>query len=399
MSFLSHYTNFASVNESPDIYHTWAGLSLISHIVGHRIWTNMNMWTVKPNMYVCLVGPPGIAKSTAMNVAKDLLKSEHPKIFRAPASITKESIVKTMSEPDGDCIRAYSYNGKTIKFSQMSVFANEMVSLLGAGGNMVGMIDFMTDIWDQPEYREKTKNKGDHTIINPFLNILGCFTTDTARMLMQNKVITGGMSRRCIFAYGDKNKEPVPFIEYTDEQTASLHYLRQQSGRLLDITGPFDWDRDGKQFYIDWYKENFARAETENSDVLKHFLRSKAEYCIKVSMLLAISDENPSRHHSYASFSRAVDLVTSVETGACMLFDSSGRNELASISDDVFKYIVRKGKPVNVQELRVAFFKEFKSGDPADLDKIIDHLCLAGKIQKATQLGPGGFGQTFVSII
>jgi len=382
VNFLDHYINYASVNESPSIYHVWSGISTISHIVGRRVWTDMKMWQVYPNMYVCLVGIPGITKSTAMNVAKNFIKDEFPNIFRAPASITREAIIQAMAREDGECIRSFSYNGKIHKFSQMSVFANEMVSLINSGGAPLAMIDFLTDLWDQPEYRDKTKNKGDHTIKQPFLNVLGCFTTDTARTLMKDKIITGGMSRRCIFAYADRNKDPVPWIEYSDDQIASRAEMSRLAKNMLNFSGPFTWPSETKAFYTDWYKSNFYRAETETSDVLKNFLRSKTEYCIKVSMLLALAEEQPKLEHSLRNFQRAIELVTAVEKGASVLFDSGGRNELVSLATDIEKFISSRGT-VDMKTLRKVFWKDLKNGDLEELKTVLTHLEAQGKVKLA----------------
>ncbi len=387
-SFLDHYLHYAAVNESPRVYHQWCGLSLLSHLVGKRIWTDERMFIVYPNMYVNLVGPPGLAKTTATNVAKSFIEENYPEIFVAPASITKESIVQTMARPDGGCKVPFEYKGEMKYFSQISIIANEMVSLLSAGGNIIGMVDFLTDIWDRKEYREKTKNKGDHTIKNPFVNILGCFTTDTVKALMHSKIITGGMSRRCIFAYHDGHGlSPVPRIIYTPAQIESKQIAQFMATKIVKLTGPFSWTPEADEFYLDWYNSNFKRIEGHPSATTKNFLRSKSEYCMKISMLLAIAEPNPTLVHTLNSFKSAVDIVTAVEDGASILFDGQGRNELTQLALDVEAFVRARAPKVYKNQIVAQFWKECKDGDITELDRVIEQLMRLGKVKKIDSFG------------
>jgi len=74
MSFLHDYHIFTSGNEAPQIFHRWAALSCLSHAVGRKVWVQWGiLGNVYPHLYLIFVGDPGSKKSTAMNIAKNLI--------------------------------------------------------------------------------------------------------------------------------------------------------------------------------------------------------------------------------------------------------------------------------------------------------------------------------------
>jgi len=381
MNLLDHYLHFAGVNESPRSYHLWSGLSLLSHIVGRRVWTDMELFLVYPNMYVILAGPPGVAKSTAMDVAKDIVKEHFKHIAISPAAITKEATVQMMAKDDSHCIREFLLDGKKIKFSQLSVFADEIISLLTCGGNPTGMIDFMTELFSGKDYRETTKNKGDNEIKNPFLNVLACCTIKTLKQLVQAKVVSGGMSRRCVFVVEHINDRPVHKIRFTADQLESRRIFLSRSQALQNIAGKFQWTDGADKYYEEFYNRNFYLAQECKSEVTQHFLRTKPAYCTKLSMLLALAEENPALVHTEESYRRAVEIITAVESGAASLFDSEGRNELSPITNDVQKYLERV-KKCNIKDLYRDFYRELKNGDTKEMDIIVNQLIRSGIAKK-----------------
>lgn len=387
MNTLEHYLNFATANESPKIYHLWSGLSLISHTIGRRVWTDMTKFKVYANMYVYLVGEAGIAKSTAMMDAQEAFTKTFPNIITAPGSVTKEAIVQMMAEEPSlkspyTCKQSFFHNNVQINFSQLSVFADELIILLNAGGNLPGMIDFLTGIFGVDSFRDKTKNKGDYTVRNPFLNILGCVTTEKMKEMVELKLVTGGLARRSLFIHAVKNERPVPKIFYSDSQKESKALLPKLLNKIQTTVGEFTWTSQADEFYTKWYVENFYRIEATSSEALRTFLRTKPVYCIKVSMLLALCDETgPKLVHTLDTFKTAVDYVTRVERGASDLFDGRGRNDLSFLTDRVVHWMKSMKRPVHTKEAVQHFWHDLAGGDSREMDKVIEHLINGGVVE------------------
>ncbi len=383
MNFIDHYTNYSASNEAPSVYHKWACISALSHLIGPRVWTHLGgRLTFYPQMYVLLVGNPGLKKSTAMNQARDLVDSV-PLIAQAPASTSKEGIVQLMTAKDSPSKRSYEIRkGEYQQYNQLAIFASELVSLLNAAGNPNGTIEFFTDIWDRTgrTYRQYFVSSGDKDIVSPYISILACLTPETMKNLVTSKVISSGMSRRCLFIYADRNGAPIAFIDPSKEQEESWRYCVTHAKSLQNLHGAFDWTAEARDFYKSWYDPFMERVPDEPSGILRNFYMSKAEYTIKVSMLLAIAEENPKLVHTRDTFSKALDMITSVEKGACTMFEGSGKNMLADLLHDVSEWLRTHAGWHHENALLKVFWKDMPNKPREDLRALLDQLVLLERI-------------------
>src|SRR6516162_4751804 len=64
-----------SRSEAPARFHFWAGCSVIGGALRRHVYIDMETFQWYPNLYVLLVGPPGIVKkSTTINIGARLLR-------------------------------------------------------------------------------------------------------------------------------------------------------------------------------------------------------------------------------------------------------------------------------------------------------------------------------------
>lgn len=376
MSFLQNYALLTQGNESPQVYHQWAGLSAMSSLISRRVWVDQGVYTCYPNMYVMLVGSAGIKKSTAMNVARKLIR-EIRTIPIAPPSITREALTLLMAEQDSPCKKSFKYNEKVHQYTHISLFANELVTLLNAGGNPMGMIETLTDIWDQDVFEVKTKNKGTDLIPGPFVTILGCLTTETMGNLMNTKIISSGFSRRCMFVYSNDYGTAVPRPKVTDEQVAAWDACVARGKELQQICGQFVWDPEAEIWWDAWYTKAHEIKAQETDGMRQRYLQSKPEYVIKVAMLVTLSSTNDLVLTAEA-LEVALAYIEAIEPNMTVAFEGTGRNELSPIASQVENMVNNSDKPIPVKVIYATFFKE---ANKEEMDKIIAHLQSADKIQ------------------
>lgn len=383
MNFLSHYLAYSSSNEAPQIYHKWSAISALSHLIGPRVWTHMGgNLTFYPNMYIVLTGNPGVMKSTALKQAEKLI-SLIPDIQAAPISASKEAITQLMGKKDSPCVRSYrNENDEVTRYSQLSIFSEEIVSLLNAAGNPNITLEFLTDIWGRVDnvYKETFKNAASSHIEHPYITMLACLTPETLKSLITSKVISGGMSRRCLFVYAFTNEEPHAFIRVNDTQKAALEACGKHAQMLQTLSGPFTWTPAAEHAYESWYVPFKKRINAVNSPVLQRFYQSKAEYVIKVSMMLGVAENPPLLVHTLDTFNTALAYVTEIERGACMLFDTSGRNELAEITSEVEAWLRQRPGTHTEAALIVAFYKHLQRPQE-EMRVMLEQLERLGKIK------------------
>lgn len=394
MSFLDDYAIFTSGNESPTIFHNWSGLSVISSLASRKVWVDQGPFIVRPNMYVLLVGNPGVKKSTAMSMARKLI--EETKLLPvAPASITKEALTQFMGDPKSPCKQVFEHNGLPVNYTHLSIFANELVSLLEAGGNPTGMITFLTDVWDRDEIKLQTKNKGTDVIEKPFITILGCLTPETMQSLLYQKIISGGFSRRAIFVCSDRNNAPVPRPKLTDAQIQAWDRCLARAKEIIKLSGEFKWTDAGIAAHDEWYATNFYDCENAGGDVVfQGYLNSKPEYVLKIAMFTSLSENNDMIIDDW-NIRAALHYLEQVEPGYRALFSGTGRNELARIGSMIEEFI--KASPNKAVPTKVIYSRFTKDANMKELQDIITHAIKAARLE-AFALAVRGQVHDFIGI-
>lgn len=355
MSFLQDYRILTEGNEAPEIFHRWSCISLLSQAIGRRVWIDWGIvGNLHLNLYIVLVGEPGSKKSTAMKIAASLASQIGLEL--AGESMTREAITQKMARPNSPCHKVFEYNGEEIKFSQLSICANELINLLNAGGNPIGMIDFMTDIWDAKEYKVETKNKGNDIIVGPYISMLGCLTPMTIQSLANNRVVSGGMTRRCLFIRCSGSQPPNPFPTITPEQQAARERILLHLHGLRNMSGPMIWTQSARECFYELYiNEHERKQNIRNDHALAAFLESKPSLILKVAALLALAQEPPSLELTQEDILGAYGLITAVETGSSVLFSSLGRNAQAPLLSSILSLATSQAKAISLKELYLTF--------------------------------------------
>tara|TARA_R110000803_G_scaffold11036_4_gene33483 strand:+ start:2439 stop:3503 length:1065 start_codon:yes stop_codon:yes gene_type:complete len=314
-------------------------------------------------------------KSTAMGMARRLVQTIG-NVAISPNSITKEAITELMSDSSSPCMKVFDNNGHAEKYSHLSIFANEIPTLLSAGGNALGMIEFLTDIWDLPVMEVKTKNKGHDIIEGPFLTLLGCMTPETMKGFLFQNIISGGFTRRCLFVYSDKGAAAVPRPKFTKEQKDAFDRLVTEGKNIQRRQGEFVMSEETKTRFDSWYIQNHSLKQKIATPVMQGFLNSKAELVLKTAMLIAIS-ESRDNIIEFVHFEAALNFVTNLEPGIEEIFEGTGRNELSPIAAKIMRYVKATDGVMEKTVLKDMFWNDVNADE---LDTMLQHLYAVGKL-------------------
>tara|TARA_R110000868_G_scaffold136214_2_gene349069 strand:- start:307 stop:1524 length:1218 start_codon:yes stop_codon:yes gene_type:complete len=386
MSFLSDYREFSKGSEAHPTYHTFSALVALSSIISRRVWVEMGYFKVYPNLYVVLVGPPGNRKTSAMSIAKSLIRELKDVPFSAEC-VTKEKLILDMAEQERAISNiAPAYEAQKV-YTPMTIMVTELSEFLGMGS--IGMINFLTTIYDQDVYEHRTKNRGEVLITGPFLNLLACTTPDWITTYLRADVISGGFSRRAIFVLETGKAGRIPFPEVTPEARAAWERVVAYSRRLQTLHGPFVWHPEAKAFYTDWY--NNHKMPTEETVV--GYYETKHMQLLKISMLIALS-ESPELilRKSHLEFGFA--LLRLAEENLNRVFEGIGRNELNGAASKVMDLLTRLepreltigGTTLSVpwmfeKQLHAAMFRVV---DQMEMSRVLQHLVDSDKVGRVT---------------
>lgn len=381
MSFLDDWMIFTDGNESPKIYHKWAGISVLSSAISRRVWYDAGFFTLFPNLYIILVGEPAGGKTMAMDQGRRLVQQLDLPV--APTASTKESILQLMSNDNAEspCIKNFQYQGEPRTYTHLSMFASEIVTTLSAGGNPLGFIEFLTDVWDREIFEYKTKNQGTDVIVGPFITLLGCMTPEQTESMLKQSIITGGFSRRCIFVFSLDRGQPVPRPEVTEEQEAARKRCVSHCKKMAQRAGEFKFAPATTKLFDQWYIKNYNRRSEPMPAVMKNYLRAKDGLVVKVSMLLALGQDpacelviEPEHFH------RALELLDEIEPYIVRVFEGTGRNVLADIASKIYALLEQTDTWVPAKKV---YAEMFAHGDRDEIGKTIHHMEASDKLVRA----------------
>ena len=66
---LSYNEAVNQISEAPSHYNIWAAISVVSAVLKDHVYFSRGIYTINPNQYIILVGPPGVGKGTAIHPA------------------------------------------------------------------------------------------------------------------------------------------------------------------------------------------------------------------------------------------------------------------------------------------------------------------------------------------
>lgn len=394
MSFLKDYQIVTQNNECPPSYHLFSALVALSSIVSGKVWLDLGMFCIRPNIYVILTGSPGVKKTTAMMIAKQLLFELGDSVPMSAECQTKEALTQSMAGKSRACVTKPKDVPRKFKpldeeqskflYSPMSIFVTEFSQFVGTS-NAGHMLDFLTTIYDEHHYKSETKGKGVDLIPMPYLTLLGCTVPDWITARLKEDVITGGFSRRAIFVYETHTdlRIPIPFV--TKEMDEAWLRLVVKSRKIQAIKGPFLWGEGAKEYYCDWY----INLKRPDDPLLDGWFNSVQIQMLKVAMLISASEWDYVSQHTIDinHMQMAMEILSVVEANIPKVFQGVGRNELAGVSNKLVEMLRHApGNALPERLVKKDLFKEVPRVE--DLGKMIQHLMSTKQIKKEARAHP-----------
>ena len=154
--------------ESPNLFIDWGFYSMIATALQRRVWLYPDTFTLYPNLFTLLVGPPAAGKSRVISQVSEFVK--HPSLIkRTPKkkkneveikpfypisadTITQEGLVRFIVE---ECARDFFYkNGDNKKIRSSHFSVGFMIEELGVllRKNTDNIVNMLNQFYDSRDY-------------------------------------------------------------------------------------------------------------------------------------------------------------------------------------------------------------------------------------------------------
>lgn len=352
-------------SEAPLSYIFWTGIFALASAVRRRIKVSkkyLGGWEVSPNVFVLLVGPPGLRKTTTADKADHDLLDLIPEITKAPDIITREALLNQLvMSPD----------------ASMSINAGEFGEFIEKSKE--GMFSFMTNAFDgRRKISALTLKRGPELVEKPCVNMLGGTTPKWIAENMPESVIGGGFASRVIFVYETKPRRRQMYYTGLDQEALAVirANLLADLKHIATLEGEFELDEDAEMFMENWYKST-AEEGRNASYKLQGFYERRPAYVHKLAMLLhvAYSDDLILYKHD---FEMAISVMKGIERNLTKVFEAVGtKNRYLSEVEQIYAYVQANG-----EVKRSDLLQEFRTlAEPMMLKQLIEGLVDAGLLR------------------
>lgn len=255
---INEYLELQEESEVPRTYLTWSLISAAAALLGKnakfRSGANLN---ISPNMFVILIGPSGVRKTTAIRMTQSMLESTTLHYGPTDTGGQRHGI---MSSLNGLGRRNFHTGWRDAGIGpiteslfrprssdDMFLVAPELGRLMGTGSRE--MADFLVDLYDGSPIDYQTK-VGEVRIDAPMATLLGATTPSSLADIMPSNAATHGIFSRALLIYADKPYKSVPL---PPEQPPEWYERRERlitKLRWIDYNRtPFGLDESARAAY------------------------------------------------------------------------------------------------------------------------------------------------------
>lgn len=300
-NFMDEYLYLVGDTEVPLHFHWWAGWSLLSAALRDRVTVQREAERATvPNLYVCLIGHPGVGKNNAVDQAHQLALAVGIRTYTG--QITGQAIPRMLVTPQG--------KGR-LSDPRVYLLTEELGNSVPAGEHAYAFFTMMTELYNGHKPYTKTTVK-DRAITVPAghcITWLAGVQPEVLVKLIPKTALESGFFQRVIAVSGWRDPSiRKPYLTYPEDRAGRRAALLDRLHAYRALQGTCTLTSEAKTRYERWYYE---RPAPDDARLLGHFFKA-SEFLTKFMLLAAVAAWQP-REGDFSYRVTAADVETAIE--------------------------------------------------------------------------------------
>lgn len=317
MTFISDLLEMTGEAECPESFVRWAGLVSIAAVVKRNVWIDRGgYYRLYPNIYVFLVGDPGLRKSFAPSLTENLVsKVGNTRVFAGRQSV--ESIMEDLSKPH------------TTKEGMITESSGVIASEEFAAAIIKNPQSFtvLTDLYSfyRENYDYKTRYGGHKRLQKVSLSIIGAINPAHFEDIIEERDLKGGFLGRFLVIF-EKKKRVINPLTRQPKIRLDFESLAKQLKEISLLKGEISYSPEALELFEEWYKEHNISIETAEFEDTTGSQSRVHDTILKAAQLLTLDEQE--MVISRENMQRAIDLcLESTRTIQKTSFSSSDKTK------------------------------------------------------------------------
>ena len=350
-----------STDDTPDLFRKWAAISMVAGALERRVWVEVGHRAGKPkvtfpNMYIFLVGAPGVGKFIVENIQELWSEvrephTDNPAFQVAESNLTKASLMDRLANSQRSFLPPsgppYEYNSLLVAAEEFGVFLPQYD---------LDFISVLNKVYNNPDTYSEMRRYGPAREIKiqyPMLNILAGVQPTWMASVFPEEAWGMGLTSRIIMAYGTSGEPRDPFTEGDSRPLQRVALIRSLS-RLSSLYGRLPWRDEAAIMLRDWHIGGGKPCPTHSK--LEHYCRRRTLHVIKLAIVSSISRTNSIRAIEEIDIERAIQWLIEAEKFMPDAFRSMIGKSDHQIIEELYQFIVSlytssRRNPIHEQRL------------------------------------------------
>jgi hypothetical protein len=372
-NFFDLYQHICGESEVPDVYHFWCAVALISAALEDRVWYEIYKdQPLKPNLYVCLIGPGSLGKGLAIGHALRLAsQSIGTRIYRG--KLTYAHLIDVLGKPMVD-----GAGNEYLQNPRLWLVMDEFKNAVGANKSLAeDIIALLTELYTATNYKLQTgtRTHGEIALENPLLNWLMGSTEVWLRQVLTRDVFESGFVARGCFIFSNYNlnrrirnpRYPEDYEEVYRHLRLRLWMMQKYSGRFL-ITPTADRELDR------WYNER----QCPEDEMLFSTWKRRYEMLVRFAMIRCVAD-GQQLIIRLGHVSKAIEMVDQIAEFTARLIETGAETFESKPVNEVGRFI--KGRKTVKHSDLLRYMRSKKGYNARKVKDSINDLAQEGLIE------------------
>lgn len=384
-NWIDGFDKHTSGLSSPDIFRKWGAIAAIAGALERKVWITTDMGTLYPNLYVIIVGGPGVGKTVITNTTRELwseLADEGHHL--ASDSITKASLVDELRAAER---KGLTSDFKTYQFNSLKILSNELAVLVPGYDN--DFMNTLTHLYDNLPYSERRRTKDLHfSLPEPQINILAATTPSYLSSVMPAGAWDQGFLSRTLIIYsGQTQLRPLFGGKVKDKD--GMKPLLLDLKHIGKLYGRMTFEPDTIEGISEWHMA--GGPPTPDHPRLLHYNTRRTVHLLKLCMVASVA-ETDDLVIKLDHFATALDWL--LEAEACMpdIFKAMSAGGDSRVIEETwhFAYTIFMKEKTPVLENRLVLFIQQRTPSHNVL-RILEVMEKGGLFQKQLTVAGTGY--------